>query len=134
MTFISSLSFKLILPLILLALQIAIKFFVGRKPSVPNFVAALFEIPVSIIFTSLSLISGFLISGNGSAQELFMNFLGVLILAIIAVFLWRLSVDKYDKESFGLAILFGGINILFSIPILYYVVNFLAHINIKQVC
>jgi hypothetical protein len=134
MAFISSISFKILLPIILLALQIALKFFVGRKPTVPNFVAALLEVPVSIIFTSLSLIAGFLIAGNGNAQQLFIYFLGILIFAVIAVFLWRLSIDKFDNEKFLSAIFLGGVNIAISLPVLYYVVNFLAQANIKAIC
>lgn len=127
MSFLTSLPFKFLLPLILLGLQFGLKFFIDRRATAFNFVTAILEIPISMLFLTLSLISAYIIASKGDVQYPFMMFVAIVILLIFCIFFWRRSVEHFEKENFGYASCLGILNLVLSLPTLIYVIYYLIN-------
>lgn len=125
MEFIYSLPFKFLLPVILLALQVALKFFIDRRATAFNFVTALLEVPISILFLSLSLLAGYIINGKGDVHFAFCSFITLIILLVFCIFFWRRSVDNFERKNFWSAISLGGLNYVISLPTLFLAIYFI---------
>jgi len=127
MDFLTSLPFKFLLPLILLGLQLSLKFFIDRRATAYNFFTAILEVPVSILFISLSLLSAFIIAGKGDLQMGFIYVLLILVVLTFCIFFWRRSVEHFERENFGYSTCLGILNLILSLPILLYIVYFLIN-------
>lgn len=127
MDFLHSLPFKFLLPLILLGLQFSLKFFIDRRATAYNFFTAILEVPISILFISLSLLSAFIIAGTGDVQKAFIYVLCILVVLIFCIFFWRRSVEHFEKKNFGYSTSLGILNFVLSLPILLYIVYYLIN-------
>lgn len=119
--------YKFLLPIILLCIQFFYKFFTDRRVTAYNFILEILEIPISILFISLSLIAGFIISATkGNFQLSFIYFISILILLFICILLWRRSTEHFEKKNFWRALLLGVFNLSLSLPILIYIIYYLT--------
>jgi len=125
MDFIKSVPFKFVLPIVLLGLQLALKFFIDRRATAYNFIVAVLEVPINMFFISLSLIAAFIISGHGDTQLAFLFFLSILVVLIFGIFCWRRSVENLDQKKFIIACILGTVNLILSLPIFLFIVYFL---------
>ena len=125
MDFLTGIPIKIILPIFLLTLQVALKFFIDRRVTFFDFVMALLELPVSMLFLSLSLLAAFVIGGLTGAEKAFSAFVIVLVFYVICIFLWRRSVDRFEKEFMKSTLALGASNFILSLPSLIYTIYFL---------
>lgn|GEM_PF-2925206 len=130
MSFFNSLPFKYLLPIVLLGLQFLLKFLVDRRATAFNFFTALLEIPVSILFLSLSLLAAFIIAGKGSVQFAFFSFPIILVVLLVCLLCWRRAVEHFEKKNLGYTACLGLLNFVLSIPILLFIINFLINSSI----
>jgi hypothetical protein len=112
----------IIVPIILLALSFLLKAFIDRTTTVTQFLDATCELPSDIMFLGLSFLSATIIK-NKQLDFLALFLLIGIILEIIAVILWRISVNKIAGGKSRSAILITGLNYVFSIAWLIYSVS-----------
>jgi hypothetical protein len=117
--------FKFLLPLILLGVQFSLKFFIDRRATAYNFYVALLEVPISMFFISLSLLSAFIIAGGGDLQLAFIYVLLILVVLIFCLFFWRRSIENLDKKYFGRALGLGLLNLTIALPTIVFIIIFL---------
>lgn len=125
MEIIKTLPFKIILPLILLGLQFSLKYFIDRRATAYNFATSILEIPVSILFISISLLSGYIIAELYDIQSAFLYLLGILVIVTFCVFFWRRSIEHFEKKNFVYSALLGILNLVISLPILIFIIFFI---------
>ena len=130
MSFLNSLPFKFLLPILLLGLQFSLKFFIDRRVSAYIFLSSLLEIPISILFLSLSLLAGYIIAGNGDLQTAFVLFVSILVMLIFCIFFWRRSTDHLDKKNFGYTTCLGITNLVLSLPTLLFVIYYIIETSL----
>ncbi|WP_420553277.1 hypothetical protein [Tenacibaculum aiptasiae] len=103
----------IILPLVLLVLAFFLKLSIDRTIKAPNVIQAICELPVDMIFLSLSFLIAFTISNtSGTSKGLFFT-LGFIVIAIIIVIIWRKSIKLYDSKN-KLWVLLLCLNLLIS--------------------
>ena len=120
-------SFKnILLPVILLGLQFSFKYFIDRRATAFNFVISILELPLSISFLALSFFSALIIAAKGQILEGLIFLLITIIFSVVCVFLWRRSVENFEKENFKKAFILGTLNIILSIPLLFCSIIFLV--------
>jgi hypothetical protein len=97
------------LPGCILVLAFVLKLFVDRVAGVPDFIAALIELPVDIAFLAISLVAAFTISDQSHTSKGLIAFVIYVVGAVIVVFLWRRSQSLFVADqhlpSAGVAIL-----------------------------
>lgn len=123
MELIHNIPFKFVIPVILLTVQFSFKFFVDRRATAYNFVVAILEVPISIIFITLSLTGGFIVTGKSQLKEAFIIFLLIILLLFFCILFWRRSVEHFEKKNFGYTVLLGVLNFFLSIPLIIAVVS-----------
>lgn len=90
---------QIILPSVLLLIGFLLKLLVGRNYDMPATIQAVCELPVDIIFLTLSFTVAFTITKvENQSSGLFYCFIGIAT-AILIVLLWRISVDQFLKKS-----------------------------------
>lgn len=125
MDFLKSLPFKIMLPLILLGLQFSMKYFIDRRATFFNFATSILEIPISVLFVSISLLSGYIIAQLYDIQMAFIYVLGILVITSFCIFFWKRSVEHFERKNFGYSSMLAVLNFIISLPVLVYVVFFI---------
>ena len=103
---------EIALPLALLFLAFLLKLLIDRSADRPMLGAAILELPVDIIFLSISLIVAFTISNPSNIKEGLFSFVVYIIISIFVVFLWRRSVSAFESNQYILCPILAGINYL----------------------
>lgn len=127
MSFLYSLPFKYLLPIVLLGLQFSLKFLIDRRATAFNFFTALLEIPISILFITLSLLSAFIIAGKGNVQSAFIFFPSIIVVLIFCLLFWRRAVEHFEKKNLGYTTCLAVLNFVLSLPILLFTIYFLIN-------
>jgi hypothetical protein len=97
---------EIILPLTLLVLAFVLKLSIDRTIKAPNLIQAICELPVDMIFLSLSFLIAFTLSDNTDTSKGLFYTLAFIVLATIIVILWRKSLKLYDlKNNFWILLL-----------------------------
>lgn len=107
---------QIILPISVLVLSTLLKLFIDRTISLPVFIETILEIPVNVIFLSISLMTGYTISGaiNNPSNGI-CSILIQICIAIINILLWRRSRSRFDKQHFKMMVVYLSINYFISI-------------------
>lgn len=131
MSFLATLPFKFLLPLVLLGLQFSLKLFIDRRATAYNFITSVLEVPINMIFVSLTLLAAFIIAGIGDVQKAFILFLAILSILIFCIFIWRRSIEQFDKKYFYWTFSLGILNLILALPILVYIIYFIMNSTIQ---
>lgn|GEM_PF-1633169 len=124
---------EVILPSILLLIAFCLKLFIDRTVDIPQTLKAICELPVDIMFLSMSFGVGYTISKNNSEDGLVFLFWS-LLLSVFVIFIWKkslflLSVSG-NRKYFWILLL--SINLLFSGYTILYSVNLVTKDKIKK--
>ncbi len=104
---------EIILPGILLVLAFFLKLSIDREVDIPSSIYAMLELPVDVAFLATSFIAAFTISATQPDSEKgFVYFICYVLLAGLAIFLWRKSSRQFDAGNHGSAIGISVINYL----------------------
>lgn len=117
-------SLSIIMPAIVLGLSFFLKMFVDRQTTANDAIGSALELPVDIIFLSISLIVGFILTPSANALMGFAWFGCYLVLAILIVFIWRRSTHNHIND--GKYMFLGFFNYLLSISSLYFSIKLLT--------
>lgn len=107
-----------ILPLVLIVLTFILKLVVDETTSAPRLVQSLYELPVNMIFLSLSFFVSRMISTYSFEPELYFVF-GSLAVGTIIIMLWKRSIRRYDKKYFISSAILAIVNFSISAVILF---------------
>lgn len=117
-------SLTIIMPAIVLGLSFFLKMFIDRQTTANDAISSALELPVDIVFLSISLIVGFILMPNTNTLMGFAWFGCYLVLAILIVFVWRRSTHNHITN--GNYIGLGSFNYFLSIASLYYSIKLLT--------
>ncbi len=109
---------EVIMPVLVLGLSFMLKLFIDRSTTAPDAIVSTLELPVDIIFLSISLIVGFIIAPSGDAKSGLAWFAFYIFAAIFIVFLWRRSIKSFDSGSQKTVICLAGVNYFLAITAL----------------
>lgn len=115
-----------IMPGVVLLLSFTLKMFIDRSTSGPDAIVSTLELPVDIIFLSISLITGYTLSQGGNPILGFAWFSIYIIGAIIIVVLWRRSIQYFDTNRFILILLIATLNYALSITALVHSIGIIS--------
>lgn len=114
---------KVIVPLLILALQVIMKFVVGRKIEKKNYLELLYELPTNFIFLAVSFSLVFMFLHESIRPEVVILFIIFIITALIVISIFRECKDLNDaartKSKTAILVLIIIINYLISIGCLY---------------
>jgi hypothetical protein len=123
----------IILPILLLGIAFLLKLVVDRNIDVPTAIHAICELPVDILFLSLSFSIAYTIADPvNNSQGLFYCFVGLAI-SILVVFIWRRTLQYFieKRKWLWLFLLFANL-IVASISLKYSVVLIMANQREKE--
>lgn len=104
----------IILPVTVLLLAFVLKLAIDRTVKTPNLIQALCELPVDIVFLSLSFLIAYTISIDSNVNTGLLYTLTFILLSPIIVILWRKTLTLYEmKNKFWVLLLF--LNLTLSI-------------------
>lgn len=123
-------SFRIYIPLVVLALQFIIKLTVGRQLKTETLLVALCELPVSLIFPSVTFTIIFSSSNNDINHYGLLYLIAFIIIACIVTLIYRKCLEINDKNSrdFNIYLLLI-LNSLISIYCLFKSTGLLLGIN-----
>ncbi|MDN5217273.1 hypothetical protein QQ020_34690 [Fulvivirgaceae bacterium BMA12] len=90
---------EIILPLTILVLAFVLKLAIDRNVEVPNLIQAMCELPVDIIFLSISFLIAFTISKPKDPSEGLFYTIAFIVLAVVIVILWRKSLKLFETKN-----------------------------------
>ncbi|WP_347923673.1 hypothetical protein [Pontimicrobium sp. SW4] len=90
---------EIILPLTLLVLAFGLKLSIDRNIEVPNIIQALCELPVDVIFLSISFLIAFTISKPADPSEGLFLTIAFIVVSVLVVILWRKSLKLYERKN-----------------------------------
>ncbi len=106
---------NIILPIAILILAFLLKLFIDRNVEIPLIIRSIYELPVDIIFLSISFIAAFTIStGIEKNEGLFYCFV-YLIVAIINVIIWRRTIKLFERGKTFWSIILTLVNFFITI-------------------
>lgn len=105
---------EIILPITILVLAFILKLAIDRNVEVPHIIQALCELPVDMIFLSISFLIAFTISKPKDQSEGLFLTLAFIVMAVIVVILWRKSLKTFEDKKRIWIVLFC-INMLISV-------------------
>lgn len=123
----------IILPILLLGIAFLLKLVVDRNIDVPTAIHAICELPVDILFLSLSFSIAFTIGDPvNNSQGLFYCFVGLAI-SILVVFIWRRTLQYFIEKKKWLWLVLLFINLIVaSISLKYSVELIMANQKKKE--
>jgi hypothetical protein len=101
----------ILLPIILVVLAFLLKLLVDRSATAPAIVQSTYELPVSIVFLALSFATAFTITGSANIAKGMTNCYILLIVAILAVVMWRRSLLLFEHNHRVWSVLLFALNI-----------------------
>jgi hypothetical protein len=115
---------KIIVPLLVLALQVIMKFVVGRRIERKNYLELICELPTNIIFLSISFSLVYIFLHESIKQESVITFMLFVILSLIVVTIFRecklLSDATRTKSKTALLVFLIILNYPISLACLYF--------------
>lgn len=115
---------KIIGPLLILALQTTIKFVVGKRVEQKNYLELFVEMPMSIVFMSISFSLVYLLNHETTKINAVILFVSCIIAALIVVSIYRHCKDLVDinetKKKIKFFIFLMLMNYLISISCTYF--------------
>ena len=115
---------KIIVPLLVLALQVIMKFVVGRRIERKNYLELICELPTNIIFLSISFSLVYIFLHETIKQESVIAFMLFVILSLIVVTIFRecklLSDATRTKAKTALLVILIILNYPISLACLYF--------------
>ncbi|NVO11589.1 MAG: hypothetical protein HXX16_16625 [Bacteroidales bacterium] len=117
----------IVLPIAVLLLSFLLKLCIDRAVEIPLFVRSIYELPVDIIFLTISFLVAFTISTTeaGKNNGLFYCFI-FLIVSIINVIIWRRAVKLFELNKIFWSIALTAINFACTIYCLNIAISFLT--------
>lgn len=115
-------------PVLLLALLFAFKVLIGQSVSVVVFIRTLLELPIDIVFVSLSFIVAFILFSGPDVSAGLRYFIIYIIVAALVVFLCRRSVQTFESDRAARTIGLGVLNYLICIPGLFVSLQILSQV------
>ncbi|WP_407477769.1 hypothetical protein [Elizabethkingia anophelis] len=117
---------EIILPIVILLLAFILKLSIDRSVDVPNLIQALCELPVDIIFLSVSfLVASIITKSPNSNDGLFFCFV-FIVMAAIVVIIWRKSLKLYERGK-ALWVFLLLLNMLISTGTIFQSINVLLN-------
>ena len=108
----------IILSIALLVLAFILKLSIGRSVDIPNFIEAIFELPVDTEFLAISFLVAFTIIKDADTGKGLVFCIVLLVIAAIIIIFWRLCSQLFEKGNKWWIFLLL-INLLLSIISLY---------------
>lgn len=90
---------EIILPITLLFLAFVLKLSIDRSIEVPNIIQAICELPVDIIFLSISFLIAYTISKPTDPSNGLFFTLAFIAIAVLTVILWRKSLILFERKN-----------------------------------
>ncbi|STD59666.1 hypothetical protein [Empedobacter falsenii] len=122
---------EIILPITLLFLAFILKLSIDRSIKAPNIIQAICELPVDMIFLSISFLIAFTISKPNDPSEGLFFTIAFICIAVLTVILWRKSLILFEKNN-NWWILLLLINMLISFFSIFQSMNVLLKKDIKE--
>lgn len=117
---------EIILPIVILLLAFILKLSIDRSVDIPNLIQALCELPVDIIFLSVSfLVASIITKSPNSNDGLFFCFV-FIVMAAIVVIIWRKSLKLYERGK-TLWVFLLLLNMLISTGTIFQSINVLLN-------
>jgi K+ transporter len=110
------------LPILLLIFAFLLKLFISREVGWPDFFESLCELPVDVMFLSISFITVSVISVKHDHSSGMLVFIILNIVLIPVILIWRSSRKKLDDQKKSW-IIFTSLNLLFTSFIALYSLN-----------
>jgi hypothetical protein len=116
-----------VLPIAVLLLSFLLKLCIDRSVEIPLFVRSIYELPVDIIFLTISFLVAYTISTNDELKNngLYYCFI-FLIVSIVNVIIWRRAVKLFELEKLSWSIILTSINFAVTIYCLNIAISFLS--------
>lgn len=90
---------EIILPITLLFLAFVLKLSIDRSIEVPNIIQAICELPVDMIFLSISFLIAYTISKPTDPSNGLFFTLAFIVIAVLTVILWRKSLKLFERKN-----------------------------------
>lgn len=90
---------EIILPITLLFLAFVLKLSIDRSIEVPNIIQAICELPVDMIFLSISFLIAYTISKPTDPSEGLFFTIAFIVFAVLTVILWRKSLKLFERRN-----------------------------------
>jgi hypothetical protein len=90
---------EIILPITLLFLAFVLKLSIDRSIEVPNIIQAICELPVDMIFLSISFLIAYTISKPTNPSEGLFFTIAFIVIAVLTVILWRQSLKLFERRN-----------------------------------
>lgn len=117
---------EIILPIVILLLAFILKLSIDRSVDIPNLIQALCELPVDIIFLSVSfLVASIITKSPNSNDGLFFCFVFIVTAAIVVI-IWRKSLKLYERGK-TLWVFLLLLNMLISTGTIFQSINVLLN-------
>lgn len=116
---------NLLLPVALVAMAFILKLFVDQSVDTPRIIQSLYELPVSVIFLSLTFITAYIISSVNNIGVGLCYIYFYIIFAVVIIFLWRRSLRSFEMDHYIRSALLFIINASISGYLLYQAVSIL---------
>ena len=114
---------EIILPISILVLAFLFKLFVDRNADAPLIIKSTFELPVDIIFLTISFLAAFAIGKKTDNSEELTTLVIFIIVALINVLLFRRAITLFECGKKGLSLIPTSINYISSIYCLIITIN-----------
>lgn len=119
-----------ILPIVILILTFGLKLTIDRNVEAPTLIRSIYELPVDIVFLSLSFLAANTITISTEKDVRLLFCFGITIISIINVIIWRRSIRSFELEKVTRSVFLTAINYIITVSVLRYViVNFLTTIK-----
>lgn len=123
-----------ILPLILLAITYSLKLFIDQVVDFPATIKSVCELPIDIVFLSISLLIAIAISNSDIRIDGIVYMLGNFVAAIIIVFLSKRSISNFTLSTANNRWkYFLSINMFISVMSLCISISMLKHLPVKDI-
>lgn len=118
---------EIVLPIAVLLLSFLLKLFIDRTVEIPLFIRSIYELPVDIMFLTISFLVAYTISATEVQKNsgLFFCFI-FLIVSIANVIIWRRAVKLFEIEKYFWSISLTVVNFAGTIYCLNIAISFLS--------
>jgi len=117
---------NVVLPIALVAMAFILKLFMDRSATVPLIIRSLYEVPVDVLFLSLSFTTAYTITNTTNISTGMCHLYIFFIIALFAVVLWRRSIVYFERERHFLSAILFVINGSCSGVVLYRAINLIV--------
>ncbi|EJG0664861.1 hypothetical protein C4G29_RS22635 [Vibrio parahaemolyticus] len=98
------------LPIFLMILAFTLKLFVGKNTTAADFIQAIIELPIDVMFLALSFLAAFIMTHTGQIQREMLAFLAFIVSAIVIVAFSKKAVIAFEDDKVLKPITFSLVN------------------------